>query len=91
MIERRELPILGAASGAVIDLLTTGGDTIVALFVVFIESIDLLLPFLSRLAGLADVIGWIPEGSIEVLLTWVTIVFVVVYAIRIGRRFKEQL
>lgn len=91
MIDAREIPLLGAFGGAVIDLFATGGDTILMFLAFFVESIDLMLPLASRLLGLGDVLTWLPEQLLQTMLTWVTIVFVVVYAIRLLRRFRQSL
>lgn len=90
MIEIKEIPVAGAAVGIVVDLLAYGGDTIAAIAAFIVTELDLWLPFLSRLTLLSDVFGWIPAGAIEQLLTWLSIVFVVFYAARIGGRIYDN-
>ena len=82
----RDVPIVGTAFAGATDLLLFGGETIVALAFVLVETLDVWIPFLSYLSQLAESTGWIPEESVETLLLIAIAAFTVILGIRIVRR-----
>ena len=87
----RDIPIVGSTLGLGVDLLLTGGDTIAALGLVLVESIDLWIPLLSNLQRLADMTSLIPEAPIESLLIGGSIIFVAYYGARIVRQLYTRI
>ena len=61
---KSELPIIGAFGGILVDVLVTGGDFLLWLFL----SVSELVPILSMVSSyLAPTVEWIPQGTVETL------------------------
>lgn len=87
----RSLGVFGAVGGALIDLVAMGGDTIGLIAVVFIETVDLWVPFLSHLSSLGRRVEWIPTDIVETAFIVALALLVGVYAVRIIGSIKENL
>lgn len=89
----RDLPAAGAVGTAVAsigDFLFYGGDYIVEVLFFVIGTLDLWLPFMSRLASVAQVVDWLPEDLLQRLVLALTVLFVVVTAIRLLKRWRQR-
>ena len=81
-----EIPVVGSAAAAGVDLLVFGGETLVAVGLAILTSLDLWLPMLSYLSTVADAVDWLPADPIESVLLVAAVLFVVYYAYRLARR-----
>ena len=85
----RDGGIVGTAIAGVLDLALLGGETLVALAWVLIDSIELWIAVLGQLSRLSDVTDVIPGGAVETALVVAGALFVIVTIVRIGQRIRS--
>lgn len=73
----REIPIIGASGGILLDMLLTGGDFLAALLSVLATDIGSLLTTVSITSTyVAPAVDWLPEGALNSLLVVLAAVLV---------------
>lgn len=89
----KDLPAAGAIgtfAASIGDVLFYGGDYIVEFLFFVIGTLDLWLPFMSRLASVASVVDWLPEDLLQRLVLVLTVLFVLVTAYRLIKRWRQR-
>ncbi|WP_181691556.1 hypothetical protein [Natronomonas sp. LN261] len=73
----REIPILGASAGILLDVLLYGGEFLAALLSVLATDVGSLLTTVSIMSTyVAPAVEWLPEGALNTLLVVLAAVLV---------------
>ena len=89
----KDIPIaggIGTLASSFGDVILYGGDHVIDALFFIVSTIDLWLPFASRLTSVAQVVDWLPEDALQRLVLVLTAIAVVVYAYRILKRWKNR-
>lgn len=81
---------IGAAFGAVADLLLTGGDTVWFLVDLLIDQGPLLFLFVSRLRSVAPSIEWLPAGTLQTAYTAIAALLAIVALYRLAKNLSKR-
>lgn len=92
-MDLEDIPGAGAFASAgvvLVDLISSGGETVVVLLIAALETIDLWVPLLSALDKWAAETGAIPQELTSQLLTGAITLLVIYYVARILRSFWQS-
>jgi len=85
---------VGGAFGAIVDVLSNGGELIAFFVLGLVDTIDLWVPFLGNLVRAAPSLAWLPKETVGSLLTVVVLASAARYGYRIvaslSNRFRSQ-
>lgn len=89
MMDRvRDIPVLGTLFAGVADLLLFSGETIAALLMFAVSSVEVWFPLMNYLNRLGDRLEWVPTHLFEPLMIVGLVLFVGIYLRRLARRAK---